>query len=207
MSRRVIQISLLALLGFVIGTTSAWLEVNKDVTTDYSRIEPAAGTSVSGSAVGGAFTLTDHFGNPVTEQNYADSYKLVFFGFTSCPDICPTELKKITTVLEALGPKAESIQPLFISIDPARDTPDALKQYVEMFHPRLIGLTGTPEQVKAAQKAFKVYAAKVDDPALTEYTMNHSSFTFLMNQNNELVSLFTTGDNASDMVKEILQTL
>lgn len=209
MNKRMKQIALLCLVGFLIGTVSAWNDVKKQAApeTAVSKIEPAAGVSTVASAVGGSFALVDHNGKPVTDRDYADSYKLVFFGFTHCPDVCPTELQKMTNVLKALGKEGDKIQPLFITVDPGRDTPDVMKTYVENFHPRLVGLTGTDEQVKAAEKAFKVYAAKVEDPMLSDYTMNHSSYMFLMSPANELISLYTSGDSAADMVKDIMQTL
>ena len=208
MSSRATKILMLCFLGVILGTGAAWYQVTEQqFDQSVAKLEPAAGSSVAGAAIGGPFSLTDHNGRSVSEKDYAGSYKLVFFGFTYCPDICPTELKKISNVLQALGTKADSVQTLFISVDPDRDTPSVMKQYVSMFDPRIVGLTGTKDQVKAAQEAYKVYAEKFNDPALTEYTMNHSAYTFFLAPDGELIDLFTTGDTPSQMVKTMLESL
>lgn len=206
MKNRFLKVAVLCLMGFFIGASIALYNA-EDHSAVLSAIEPAAGRALSGADVGGPFTLTDHNGNTVTEQDYSGSYKLVFFGFTHCPDICPAGLKKMTTVIQALGEQGEAVQPLFITIDPGRDTPEVMKQYVEMYHPRLVGLTGSEEQLNEVKEAYKVYAAKAEDPALTEYTMNHSSYIFLMSPEGGLVEIFTTADTTADMVKTIMQAL
>lgn len=152
---------------------------------------------------GGPFTLTDHTGKKVTEKDYEGQWRLVYFGFTFCPAICPTELAKMTKALNAVGDKAGSITPLFITVDPERDTVDVMKGYVGSFHPRLIGLTGTPDQIKKAAKEYKIYYAKVDDPALTEYTMDHSSFIYFIDPDNNLRAIFRTNDDADVMAAAI----
>ena len=209
MNKRIRKIALLSLLGFILGTGVAWLQVQQENNGGYemAKIEPAAGPGTSGAEIGGSFSLTDHNGTPVTESNYRDSYKLIFFGFTYCPEICPTELQKMTKVLNALGPDADPIQPLFITTDPERDTPETMQAYVEMFHPRLVGLTGTPEQIKNVQHKYKVYAAKVESKELSDYTMDHSSFTFLMSPDDRLLALFSSQDSAQDIEAEIRSVL
>ena len=116
--------------------------------------------------VGGPFSLTDQDGRRVSEKDFLGKHMLVFFGYTYCPDICPTELQVMTAALDTLGPEAEKIQPVFVSVDPERDTPEVLKSYVENFGPRLIGLTGTPEEIAAIAKAYRVYYAKAGQPGL-----------------------------------------
>lgn len=152
--------------------------------------------------IGGAFTLVNQDGKTVTEKDFANKYLLVYFGFGYCPAICPTELQKITEAYHAL-PKAwqERIQPIFITIDPERDTPEALKNYVSLFMPELIGLTGTQEQIDAVKKAYKVYATKV--PEGDAYTMDHSSFIYFMNMNNEPMAMFKVSDSAEKIAKTI----
>lgn len=148
--------------------------------TAYVRSAPDPEAAASGKVTfGGAFTLVDHTGRTITERDFLGKYTLVFFGFTYCPDVCPTTLADVAAVLEGLGPLAERVQPLFITIDPERDSPSILASYVQTFHPRIVGLTGTPEQVRAAAKAYKVYYRKVDD-GRGGYLMEHTAVLFLM---------------------------
>lgn len=124
---------------------------------------PSTPTTASNISFGGPFTLVDHSGKAVTDRDYDGFYKLIFFGFTNCPSVCPTTLQTVTLTLAELGPMSDRIKPLFISIDPEQDTPKLLSEYVSSFDPRIVGLTGTPQQVAAAAKAFHVYYRKVRD--------------------------------------------
>lgn len=156
------------------------------------------------SGVKSSFSLTDHSGAAVTEQSWPGKYLLVFFGFTHCPDICPVTLDKMTSVLNKLGDAAASVQPLFISVDPARDTPDVLKEYVSHFHKSILGLTGTDAQVKAAEDAFKVYAAKINGTAPgQDYTFDHSAYVYLMEPGGGMAEIIKVQDRASDIVDKI----
>ena len=149
------------------------------------------GESVStGKAlVGGPFSLVDPSGKTVTDKDFRGRYLLVFFGYTFCPDVCPSGLQVISAALDQLGPDADKITPVFISIDPARDTPEKMGAYVKSFHPRLIGLTGSASDVAAAIKAYRVYAKKVAaDRNPADYTMDHSSVVYLMGPTGELVT-------------------
>src|SRR5262245_31517169 len=126
-----------------------------------SLLRPGHGPISSGVAlVGGPFELVSHKGQPVTDKDFRGKYMLVSFGYTYCPDVCPTELQVISTALDELGNKAKDIQPIFITIDPERDTIAALSQYMQSFHPSYIGLTGSPEAIAKAAKAYRVYYAK-----------------------------------------------
>jgi protein SCO1/2 len=138
-------------------------------------------TLPAGVAIGGPFTLTDETGQRVTEATYRGRHMLVFFGFTYCPDVCPTELAKVAAALDLLGPEAGRVVPLFVSVDPARDTPDALAQYTDLFHPAIIGLTGTEAEIAAAARAYRVYYNKVKTGQEADaYTMDHSAFVYLL---------------------------
>ena len=110
--------------------------------------------------------MVDTRGEPVSENVLIGRYTLIYFGFTYCPAICPTELQKMSKVLTLLGDKGEEITPIFITVDPERDTVETMKQYVELFHPRLVGLTGTSEQIKTVKKAYKIYATKVKEEGM-----------------------------------------
>lgn len=137
------------------------------------------------------FSLVDHTGLPVTQTDYADRWQLVFFGFTNCAGVCPTTLAYMGSVLDLLGDDAERVAPLFITVDPARDTAPVMADYVATFHPRLIGLTGTDEQVAAAMEAFKVYAERIEDPAAPDgYMMGHSPYMFLMTPAGRFVDIY-----------------
>ncbi|HWT09364.1 MAG TPA: SCO family protein [Roseomonas sp.] len=143
-----------------------------------------------GVSLGGPFTLVDHTGRTVTERDFAGRPLLVYFGFTYCPDVCPTELGTIAAALDAMGPAAERVTPVFISIDPERDTPEAMADYVSRFHPRLVGLTGSAEQVAQAARAYRVYYAKVQPRDTTAYLMDHSSFIYFVGPDARVRSLF-----------------
>jgi len=143
-----------------------------------------------GLSLGGPFSLVDQTGKPVTEANFAGRFLLVYFGFTYCPDVCPTELGIIASAMDELGPQADRVTPVFITVDPERDTPAAMADYVSRFHPSMVGLTGTDQQVAAAARAYRVYYAKVNRPELTEYVMDHSSFIYLVGPDGRVRSLF-----------------
>lgn len=143
-----------------------------------------------GVQLGGAFSLTDHTGRAVTEQDFAGRWLLVYFGFTYCPDVCPTELGTIAAALDEMGEAGEAVTPILVTIDPARDTPEQLADYVSSFHPRMIGLTGTAEQVAEVARRYRVFYARAQRPDMTEYTMDHSSFIYLVGPDARVRSLF-----------------
>jgi len=149
-------------------------------------------------SLGGPFTLVDHNAKTVTDADFRGRVLLVFFGYTFCPDVCPTAMQTVSEALDLLGAKADRVQPLFISVDPARDTPEVLKSFVENFHPRLIGLTGSPGQVKAAAKAYKVYfeKGKQMNIANEDYLMSHTAAIYLMGADGAFITLFSHGATA-----------
>ena len=192
---------LVVMAGLAIGTAAA-LAVFPQAR---QALLSTSGPVTSGKAlVGGPFTLTDDSGKRVTDTDYRGRYMLVFFGYTSCPDICPASLQLISAAIENLGPKADRITPIFISVDPARDTPEKLGAFVKNFNPHFVGLTGTPDEVAAAAKAYKVYYKKVpnaDSPA--DYGMDHTAIIYLMDPNGEFVTHFTP----TTTVEELTATL
>ncbi len=143
-----------------------------------------------GLSLGGPFSLTDQTGKPVTERDYAGRWMLIYFGYSFCPDVCPTELGTMAAALDQLGPAGERVVPVFISVDPQRDTPEHLADYVGRFHPRMQGLTGRPEQVAEAARRYRVYYTKVQRPETTDYLMDHSSFIYLVGPDGRVRSLF-----------------
>ena len=164
---------------------------------------PAGG---SGEAlVGGPFRLTNHLGQTVTDADFRGKYMLVFFGFTFCPDICPTELQVMTHALETMGTSGARITPVFVTIDPERDTPDVMKAYVENFGPKLVGLTGTPEQIASVAKAYRVYYKKSGESA--DYLMDHSSIIYLMGPDGRFVKHFTYTTDARALAEGLTQAM
>ncbi|CAK0760720.1 protein SCO1 [uncultured Gammaproteobacteria bacterium] len=159
--------------------------------------------------LGGPFELTDHTGKAVTEATYHGHPVLLYFGYTYCPDVCPSELQTMAQALDRLGPDGTDIQPLLITIDPARDTPAHLSDYVSLFHPRLIGLTGTPAQIAAVARAYRVYFARGPAPAPVKdgdggaYTMDHSSFVYLIGPQGQFLALFSRAMAPERMAEEI----
>lgn len=162
----------------------------------------AAPSPLAGSGLDGGFDLVDHNGQAVTHESWPGKYKLVFFGFTHCPDICPAALDRITSALSLLGADAAALQPLFITVDPARDTPETLREYLSEDYPGVLGLTGSEAQVKQAENAYKVYAARVET-GTEVYTMAHSSFVFLMSPEDQLLEVFRDSDPAEEMAARI----
>lgn len=140
----------------------------------------SAGLSSGTALIGGPFTLIDKDGKTVTDTDFRGRYMLVYFGFTHCPDICPTGLLLIGNALEQLGSKGQQIAPVFITLDPERDTPAIMGQYVSHFSERLIGLSGSPEQVRQVAEAYKVYYRKTDATPGADYMIDHSGYMYLM---------------------------
>ena len=139
------------------------------------------------SQIGGPFKLTSHRGEAVSEADMRGKPYLLFFGFTHCPDVCPTTLQQIGDVLQALGPKGRDTRALFIAVDPERDTPAALKTYLASFDPRIVGLTGSPEEVNAVVKAYRAYVRKVPTKD-GDYTMEHTALVYVMNGQNRFLN-------------------
>jgi len=158
----------------------------------YNWLAPSKDEGGSGQvAIGGAFELVDHNGRAVTDKDFAGRLMLIYFGFTHCPDICPTGLQTIAMAMDELGSAADKVTPILITVDPERDTPAVMKEYVEAFHERLVGLTGTPEQIAKAARAYRVYYQKValKDSSLG-YSVDHSGFIYLMDGQGRYLSHF-----------------
>lgn len=189
-------IPLLAILVVVLGGLIYWL--NTMSATDEQSSE-------SGRAlVGGPFTLTDQNGRQVRDEDFRGRYMLVLFGYTYCPDVCPIELQTVSEALDQLSPKVlDKVQPIFITTDPERDTVEIMDKYVSLFHPKLIGLTGSAEQVRAAARAYRVYYQKVEDEISGTYLMDHSAIIFVMDPKGEYVTHFSPGVTADVMAARL----
>ncbi|MFQ5618571.1 MAG: SCO family protein [Rhodospirillales bacterium] len=180
------------------------------------------GKAAQAPSIGGPFSLVDQTGKPVTDKDFRGRFMLVFFGYTYCPDVCPTDLQIISQAMDALGAAGEIVQPIFITVDPERDTPEVMADYVGNFHPRLLGLTGTRDQVATAAKAYRVYFSKFypppeslsgettaggvtvgEDEDNSEYFMNHSAITYLMGPDGRFREFFSHGTSPDEMAGEI----
>jgi protein SCO1/2 len=161
------------------------------------------------ASIGGPFTLIDHTGRTVTEKNYSGRWMLVYFGYTSCPDVCPTSLSVMAGAMDMLDPEqAEKIVPIMISTDPTRDTPELLAEYVTNFHPRLIGLTGSVEQAALAAKTYRVYFAKSGgSEAGDDYLMDHSSIVYLLDPKGRFRLHFSGAQIDAERIVERLRQL
>jgi protein SCO1/2 len=149
--------------------------------------------------IGGPFTLTDQDGNRVSDTDFRGKFMLVFFGYTFCPDVCPTELTTITDALEMIGPLADRVTPVFISVDPERDDPKTLHDFVRMFDPRLVGLTGSADEVAATARAYRAYYEKAETGNGGDYLIDHSALTYLMGPDGKFVTSFSYGTPAEKM--------
>ncbi len=148
-----------------------------------------SGSEPSGVTVGGPFSLVDGDGRPVTDQTWRGKYMLVYFGYTFCPDVCPTTLTAVADAMDKMGPKADRLQPLFITVDPKRDTPEVVKRYAEAFGPKMVGLTGSASQIAAAAKAYRVYYAEHrTGTGPDDYSMDHSSVLYLMGPDGRFIA-------------------
>jgi len=157
------------------------------------------------TAIGGPFTLVDQNGATRTDKDFRGRLMLIYFGYTFCPDVCPTALQVMTVALEELGEKAKAVQPILVTIDPARDTPAHLKSYVANFYPGMIGLTGSEAQVRAAAKAYRVYFRKAGEGG--DYLMDHSSIIYLMDREGRYLTHFTHNTPSETMAAEIAKRL
>jgi protein SCO1 len=173
------------------------------------RLRPVAQLPAVGKAqIGGPFSLIDHTGKRVTEKDFRGRHMLVFFGFTFCPDVCPAALQVMAAALDRLGDTAERVTPIFITIDPERDGPERLSHYVRSFHPRLVGLTGTSDEIRTAASAYRVFHKKVearDSPS--DYMMEHASIIYLMDPQGEFVTHFTHATPVETMVASLARVL
>jgi protein SCO1/2 len=158
-------------------------------------------------SIGGPFTLEDGAGKPVSDRDFRGKYMLVYFGYTFCPDVCPTTLNAVADAMDKLGTAASHIQPLFITVDPKRDTPSVVKQYAAAFGPAILGLTGTPEQIAQAAKEYRVYYAEHrTGPGPNDYAMDHSSVLYLMGPDGAFIAP-VRADQSGDEIAANLKKL
>jgi protein SCO1/2 len=164
---------------------------------------------LAGSGIGGSFALIDQDGRQVTDRSFDGKWRLVYFGYTFCPDVCPTDMQRLAQGFRAFeaedAGRAARVQPIFVTIDPARDTPSVVKQFVSAFHPRFVGLTGSQGQVDAALKAYRVYANKAGPAGARDYLMDHSAIAYLMDPEGKPVSFLAQGSTPQDVTAELVR--
>lgn len=172
-----------------------------------SGAAPAAEPPLAGADIGGDFTLTNSAGETVRWDDFAGKYRVVYFGYAFCPDICPTDMQRVAQglkVLKASDPaKAAKIQPIFITIDPERDTEQVVREFAAAFSPDIIGLTGTPEQIAAAAKAFRVYHAKGEEIEGGGYLVDHSNIVYLMGPEGEPLATLPVDQGGDAVAAEL----
>ena len=204
------RVLLIALLGLLLaaGGLTAWYLVQPQKPGSIVSSE----TRTSGTAlIGGPFSLTDQHGQRRSEADLTGRYSLIYFGYTFCPDICPTSLSTMTQAIDLLEEqapdKAAAVLPVFFTVDPERDTVAALKAYAGHFHPRLLALTGTPEEVAGAARAYRIYYQKVEDSGSSDYLMDHSSILYLMAPDGSYLTHFTHAASAEDIAKGLAKAV
>lgn len=174
----------------------AGVHVFKDRLTDPSGVD--------GAAFSAAFKLTDHRGMVQTQDDFSGRWMLIFFGFTNCPDVCPTTLSEVAAVMESLGSDADKVQPIFITIDPERDTPTVLAEYVPLFDAGILGLTGTPTQIEKTKSAFPIFFERIEEAsAIGRYTMAHTSHLFLFDPEAGFSASWPYGTAAEKILADI----
>jgi protein SCO1 len=197
--RRFIPVVVL-LAGFAILGAGAFLALSLHETP-----RGAAGTLLA-SAIGGPFRLVDQNGKTVTDGDLKGKWSLVYFGYTHCPDACPTALNDISIALDELGPKRGAVRPVFITVDPERDTPEVLKSYVTSFDAPILALTGTPEEIAQAAKDYRVYYAKHAE-AGGDYSMDHSSVIYVMDPQGRFTASFTHESSPEEIAERLKKLL
>ena len=200
MTNSSLRLALIVLAGLTVGAAAALAIFPAARERLLSQSVPSVGQAL----VGGPFALTDQAGKRVTDKDFRGRYLLVFFGFTNCPDVCPSALQVMAAALDKLGPKGQKITPVFITVDPERDTPAQLATYLKSFHPRLVGLSGTPAEIEAVTKAYRVYVKKVADPKSSAgYTFDHSAIIYLMGPDGAYLAHFTHASNVEAMAERL----
>ena len=188
----------------------AWLYLRETLPPSGSREGAARLMSelMSGKGpVGGPFTLTDQGGARRNLSDFRGKLVLLYFGFTYCPDVCPTDLMAMGNLIRSLGPAGDQVQPVFVTLDPARDRPEMLRAYVASFHPRFVALTGTEDEIRRVATSYKVYFEKVKPPGVGTYLIDHTAYVFLLDREGRFITLFPPGtpqERMAVMVREQL---
>ena len=207
MTARIVRIAIASVFALLVAAAISWY-INTQMGAGARQVIQVTPTSFD--TLGGPFTLTDHTGAEVTDTDFHGQYLMVYFGFTYCPDVCPTELSKMMQAVTLLPDDlAAQVTPVLVTIDPERDTPDALAQYVALFGPTLVGLTGTTDQINQIADDYNVYHARVedeDDPDF--YLMDHSVYTYLVGPDGRVRNVLTnrqTSEQFADAIRQAVE--
>lgn len=204
----VIAVMLAALAAIAAAAWIAWSQIAGGRT---AAGELGSGMVQTSVRIGGPFELTNHRGETVTDADFRGRFMLVFFGYGHCPDVCPLELSNMVAALDLMREKAAAVQPIFVTVDPARDTAEFLADYVRHFHPRMVGLTGTEQQIKDIANAYRVFYAKAPPRGPAEagseedYLVDHSTFVYLIGPDGNYVSMFRHKTDPAEMAKTLIQ--
>ncbi len=191
-------------------TGGAYLYLRDEVPAEGTRAGAARlmGDLMSGKGpVGGPFTLTDQDGQRRSLSDFRGRLILLYFGFTYCPDICPTDLMSVGNLIRSLGPEGNELQPIFVTLDPERDTREVLRAYATSFHPRFVSFSGTEDEIRRVATSYKVFFEKVRPPGVSTYLIDHSAYVFLLDREGRFITLFPPGtpqERMAVMVREQL---
>lgn len=203
MMSRALKVGIAGLASVLILAAAAALTIGRNP----MAAPPAPVGALERAAIGGPFRLTDQDGRMVSNDSLRGRYRLMYFGFTFCPDICPTDVQKMSQALrlfERSDPaRAARLQPIMVTIDPERDTPAVLKQFVSAFHPRLLGLTGSPTAVADTLRRFGIYASRQQVGGASGYLMDHSALMYLMDPDGEPITFFARDTTANQIASEL----
>ena len=200
-------VTLNSLLLFLMGGAAVLYGVREYKDQKMHQVMQQSQKVVGQAAVGGPFSLIDQDGKPFTDRDLLGEFALLYFGFTHCPDICPDELEKVAEAIDLVDKwTGVKLQPVFISVDPERDTPALIKRYVQEFHPRMVGLTGDLESIKKTSKSYRVYYSKTGESA-TDYLVDHSIIHYLINPAGDFVTFFSKSYTAESMARALVDSL
>lgn len=200
MQTRIYAVTAAALTAALLLALGAFVWLNRDTRSEAAQCN----VGVAGAEMGGPFTLVSETGATVTDADVIDRPSLVYFGYTFCPDVCPFDAARNAEAVDILEDRGETVKPVFISVDPARDTPEVLTEYTDYLHPRMLGLTGSPEQVRAASQAYRTYyQAQKSEGDDEYYLVDHSTMTYLTLPEHGFVEFFRRDASAEQMADRV----
>lgn len=204
---RVAVLSACAIVVAGIAGAAIWLTLSDSRGGSQVALSPAM-IRIEGSDIGGPFELIDETGEDVTSAGLIDGPTLIYFGYTFCPDVCPIDTNTMAVAVDIMADAGVAVKPVFITVDPARDTPEALAAWTDLIHPDLIGLTGTPEQIRTVADEYRVYYQKVElDDSAAGYVMDHTTYFYLMTPDKGLTAMFRDKITPEDLAADIERVL